>query len=176
MTGFTTKRNTKTKSNTTCITGLDSWLEAWSLYAGVLTTSNPQIAPDLFQYQTFITRSIRRFLSSFRAYWLSADATKCTTACFVCGSPNHLATECPLKQSDTSRCPVCNTAGHSARKCPNLIPERQAQSMAKPDDDSICSIYNCRGSCFRSSRCPYSHSWDPGESIRKGMEWHCILP
>ena len=58
-------------ASTKPITGLDTWLEAWSIYASVLVLYKPELAPDLFRYQGFITRSSRRF----QAYaWLQYDA------------------------------------------------------------------------------------------------------
>ena len=50
---------------------LDTWLEAWTLYATVLATTKPQLAPELFKYQTFITRMSQRF----QPYaWLQYDS------------------------------------------------------------------------------------------------------
>ena len=134
------------------ITGLDTWLEAWSIYAGVLVSYKPELAPDLFRYQNFITQQSRRFKAyawlqydaQFRlklasnpsikwsdsdteliATWLSADAAREKPACFACGNPEHLASDCPWKVSGTSNssvlnCPVCNASGHAARDCPKL--------------------------------------------------------
>ena len=53
------------------ITNLDTWLEAWSLYATVLTVAKPRLAPDLFRYWSFITRASR----IFQPYaWLQYDS------------------------------------------------------------------------------------------------------
>ena len=56
------------------------------------------------------------------ATWLSADAV---LNCFTCGSPEHMASACPNKDSEKSsslRCPVCSVHGHVARNYPNLAP------------------------------------------------------
>ena len=132
------------------ITGLDTWLEAWSIYAAVLAAYKPKLAPDLFRYQCFITRQSRRFKTyawlqydaQFRlklatnpgmkwsqtdpeliATWLSADAAKAKPTCFACGNPDHIASDSPLKASEQTlhlRSPVCNVVGHAARECPQL--------------------------------------------------------
>ena len=65
--GSSSKRSTSTRS----IAGLESWLEAWSIYAAVLSSHKPHLAPQLFPYQAFITRSSCRF----QPYaWLQYDA------------------------------------------------------------------------------------------------------
>ena len=192
MAGKSSKSRRATQSR--CITSLDTWLEAWSLYATVLAAAKPQIAPDLFKYQSFITRTSRRFQtyawpqydSQFRlklaanpsmrwsisdpeliATWLSADATKIKQPCFTCGSPDHFATNCPLKPLSTApglRCPVCNKVGHTARECPMLSHNTVSQPRSGTalqrgalDDDRYCRVYNKCGFCFRGSRCPYPH-------------------
>ncbi len=181
--GNASKRPTSTRS----ITGLDSWLEAWSIYAAVLSAHRPDVAPDLFQYQAFITRSSTKFQpyawlqydAQFRmkmasdpagswsstdselvATWLSADATKRQATCFSCGSPDHLSAECPLRTSkrSASPCPVCNITGHLARDCPQLVGDKQSKPGTGGDEDRYCRIYNRRGTCFRGSKCPYYHA------------------
>ena len=159
MAGKSTKSRRATQSR--CITNLDTWLEAWSLYATVLVTAEPHLAPDLFKYQGFITRTSRRFQtyawlqydSQFRlklaanptmrwsvsdpeliATWLSADATKIKQPCFTCGSPDHFAPNCPLKAPSTApglRCPVCNKVGHSARECSMLSRDFRSQPRSQ---------------------------------------------
>ena len=134
------------------IAGLDSWLEAWSIYASVVCAYTPNVAPQLFKYQAFISRCSAKFLphawlqydQQFRmklasdpklswsvadpeliASWLSAEATKPKRACFTCGSPDHFSTDCPSRATASTpqlRCPVCNTIGHVARQCPSLTP------------------------------------------------------
>jgi hypothetical protein len=169
------------------ITGIDTWLEAWSLFAGVLSSFKPKLAPALFKYQSFITRSSQRFQtyawlqydSQFRlkiasnpgmswatadtelvASWLTADATRQKLACFSCGSPDHLSNDCPLKPAVRAPgicCPVCNTLGHTARDCPLMAP-RSTAKPAKAEDDKYCHLYNKRGTCFRGPKCPYLHT------------------
>ena len=101
------------------------------------------------------------------ATWLSADATKAKLPCFSCSNPDHLAPNCPLKASVSVpglRCPVCNHLGHTARDCSLLSHESTSRVTNQPpvtqattDEDNICRVYNKRGFCFRSPRCPYSH-------------------
>ena len=150
---------TKKATQTRHIASLDMWLEAWTLYATVLTNAKPQLAPELFKYQAFITKTSQRFQpyawlqydSQFRlklaadkfmrwsaadpeltATWLSADATKAKQPCFSCGSPDHLAPHCPLKAQVAApglRCPICNHVGHTARDC-SLLPRENVSNVA----------------------------------------------
>ena len=150
---------TKKATQTRHIASLDTWLEAWTLYATVLTNAKPQLAPELFKYQAFITKTSQRFQpyawlqydSQFRlklaadkfmrwsaadpeltATWLSADATKAKQPCFSCGSPDHLAPHCPLKVQVAApglRCPICNHVGHTARDC-SLLPRENVSNVA----------------------------------------------
>ena len=178
----------KKSSCTWSITSLESWLEAWSTFAAVLSTHNRDLAPDLFQYQAFITRSSLRFQPyawlqydiQFRlklaanpslrwastdtelvATWLSADAAKRTASCFSCGCPDHLSADCPLRpptKSLTAHCSICKASGHIARDCPQLPSDKRSKSGPEPKDDKYCRIYNRRGSCFRESKCTYYHA------------------
>ena len=131
--GCTISSSVKKSARTRAITGLDTWLEAWSLYAGVLVSFQPELAPDLFRYQNFITRQSRRFKvyawlqydaqlrlklasnpsvklsdvdTELVATWLSADATREKPACFTCGNPEHMDADCPCKASGTDSIPV----------------------------------------------------------------------
>ena len=137
------------KASANRIASLDTWLQAWSLFASVLSTRKPALAPELFSYQAFISRSSSKFQSyawlqydaQFRlkmastrssawgtpdtellASWLSSDATRRKATCFNCGNPDHLFLDCPLKASSYQgpRCPVCNSFRHSARDRPHL--------------------------------------------------------
>ena len=173
-------------AHTRRITGLDTWLEAWSLFAAVQTSAKPYLAPDLFKYQSFIARASYKFQvhawlqydAQFRlklsanpatswatadpeliATWLSADVAKQKPVCFSCGGPDHLASECPLRQVDKPPglpCPVCSRAGHSARDCPQLAPGQQQGSSNKPQDN-YCGLFNRKGSCFRGHKCKFLH-------------------
>ena len=166
------------------IHNLDTWLEAWSVFAGVLTAHKPQLAPDLFSYQAFISRSSRKFHSyawlqydaQFRlklastksmqwsvadpeliATWLSADATQKKSLCFTCGSPEHLAGDCPQKVQAPNlglRCPVCNSNTHVARDCPQLPTTFRGVTRQTTE---TCRLFNKKGSCFRGIKCPYLH-------------------
>ena len=49
------------------VTDLQSWTEAWSVFAAVLTSFYPHLAPRLFSYQHFIALKSRPFLP---AVWL----------------------------------------------------------------------------------------------------------
>ena len=121
----------------------------------------PRLAPDLFKYQSFITRASRRFQpyawlqydSQFRlklatnsslrwsftdpeliATWLSADAAKIKQTCFTCGSPDHFVPDCPLKPSASTsglHCPICNHVGHTACECSLLSREGQHSSGSR---------------------------------------------
>ena len=175
-------------ASTKPITGLDTWLVAWSVYASVLVSYKPELAPDLFRYQGFITRSSRRFQAyawlqydaQFRlklasnptmkwsvtdpelvATWLSADASKHKPACYACGNPEHLSSDCPWKASQTApglRCPVCNTSGHTAQLCPQLSHNKpSAAADSNKADDQFCQLWNRKGSCFCGDRCRYLH-------------------
>ncbi len=189
LSGSTRSSRSSRSHSTRSITGLDTWLEAWSIYAAVLTSYKPDLATGLFQYQAFITRSSCRsqpyawlqYDSQFRlkmalnsdllwsstdpelvATWLSADATKITTTCYSCGSPDHMSNDCPLRgpsNASGSRCPVCNNSGHTARDCPQLAADRRrpANPRQNPRADDHYQQYNRRGSCFRGSKCPYRH-------------------
>ena len=111
------------------ISSLESWLQAWSIFAEVLSAAKPHLASHLFKYQAFIVRSSQRFHQhawlqydmQFRlklaanpsglwstmdtelvATWLSADATKSKKACFSCGSSAHFAPDCPFRYSGAS--------------------------------------------------------------------------
>ena len=159
MVGYSNK--TKKSAQARLITNLDAWLEAWSLYATVLTAAKPRLAPDLFKYQSFITRASRRFQpyawlqydSQFRlklaansslhwsftdpeliAIWLSADVAKIKQTCFTCGSPDHFVPDCPLKPSASTSglcCPVCNHVGHTTCECSLLSHEGQHSSGSR---------------------------------------------
>ena len=182
--GSSSSRSSSTRS----ITGLELWLEAWSIYAAVLSSHKPQLAPQLFQYQAFITRSSSRFQlyawlqydTQFRlklasnphacwsstdpelvATWLSADATKKKSTCFYCGSPDHMSADCPLRASSSIK--------HSASPCPVCnspghtardCPQLAVDKHSKTGskDDKYCRLYNRRGTCFRGSKCPYYHA------------------
>lgn len=187
LVGSARASRTSRSHSTRYITGLDTWLEAWSIYAGVLSSFKPKLGSQLFQYQAFIARSSRRFQpyawlqydSQFRlkiasnpnmswstadselvATWLSADATKRTTVCYSCGSPDHMSPDCPIRASTKlpgSHCPICNTPGHTARECPQQAADRQSTPYPRHDEDKYCRLYNRRGSCFRGQRCPYYH-------------------
>ena len=59
------------KASANLITGLDTWLQAWSLFASVLSSHKPHLAPDLFSYQSFVARSSGKFQSYA---WLQYNA------------------------------------------------------------------------------------------------------
>ncbi len=52
------------------IASLQSWLQAWSTFAEVLSAIFPSCAPHLWRYQAFIVRSSQRFQT---AAWLQYD-------------------------------------------------------------------------------------------------------
>ena len=145
--------------------GLDTWLEAWCVYASVLTAVKPRLAPDMFRYLNYIVLASRRFKpyawlqydTQFRlkmasdpsiswstadpeltATWLSADAVLPRLNCFTCSSPEHMASACPNNDSGKSsslRCPICSVHGHVARSCPNLAPNNQKQQKPSGQPD-----------------------------------------
>lgn len=165
MTGVLRKPKSGHKPEPRGITGLDTWLEAWCVFASVLTAAKPRLAPDLFRYQNYIILASRRFQPhawlqydiQFRlkkasnpsmswstadpeltATWLSADAILPKINCYLCGSPNHLAPVCPTNTAGKSaglRCPVCNGDGHTARSCPTLASTSQKQQKLPPPSD-----------------------------------------
>lgn len=165
MTGVLRKPKSGHKPEPRGITGLDTWLEAWCVFASVLTAVKPRLAPDLFRYQNYIILASRRFQPhawlqydiQFRlkkasnpsmswstadpeltATWLSADAILPKINCYLCGSPNHLAPVCPTNTAGKSaglRCPVCNGDGHTARSCPTLASTSQKQQKLPPPSD-----------------------------------------
>ena len=118
------------------ITSLEAWLQAWSIFAEVLSVARPGISPLLFRYQSFIIRSSQRFQThawlhydrQFRlklaadpsiswasvdtelvATWLSADATRSRRACFKCGSYSHYASSCTKPATES---------GDTSQRCP----------------------------------------------------------
>ena len=136
MSGVLKKPKSGHKPEPRGITGLDTWLEAWCVFASVLMAAKPRLAPELFRYQNYniILASWRfqphawlQYDIQFRlkkasnpsmswttsdpeltATWLSADAILPKISCYLCGSPDHLALVCPT-----------NTAGKSAGlRCP----------------------------------------------------------
>ena len=68
MAGKSTKSRRATQSR--CITSLDTWLEAWSLYATVLAAAKPHLAPDLLKHPSFIIRTSQKFQTYA---WLQYD-------------------------------------------------------------------------------------------------------
>ena len=63
-------KSSRYKSNSQAVASLDTWLEAWSLYAGALASQLPSLAHDLFAYQGFISRNSQKFQPHA---WLSYD-------------------------------------------------------------------------------------------------------
>ena len=61
MTGAFSKSKHSGKTEARGITGLDTWLKAWCVYASVLTAAKPQLAPDLFRYLNYIVLASCRF-------------------------------------------------------------------------------------------------------------------
>ena len=150
------------RSKRSLIANFDMWLEAWNVYAGVLTSHKPGLAPELFQYLAFISRCSCRFQPyawlqydaqfrlkiasnpsmswsvadpEFIASWLTADAIKRKSTCFSCGNPDHLSSDCPLRPSTKEPglcCPVCDTTGHVARDCPQLLQGKPNATTTKP--------------------------------------------
>ncbi len=116
------------------IASLQSWLQAWSTFAEVLSAIFPSCAPHLWRYQAFIVRSSQRFQTAawlqydmlFRrkiaidsdlvASCLAADTLLPQLACYTCGTSGHLASECPTRQasSSTATCHICKAPGHYA--------------------------------------------------------------
>ena len=72
MTGSSAnKRGAGKKALTRQITDLETWLEAWSIYACMLAATKPTLAPELFRYQKFIAKTSR----TYEVYaWLQYEA------------------------------------------------------------------------------------------------------
>ena len=167
------------------ITDFDSWMEAWSLYAAVLSSLHPHLAPRLFHYQHFLTLKSRTFQTKA---WLRYDAefrlklaansswhfeTVDTELWASCFAADGLATASSTSQA----CFSCGSTSHFYAACPqrrlsttraatgpkqdNTRPlgtsREQPSSAPSGDQQEPCYIFNDKGRCFRGQRCPYSH-------------------
>ena len=166
----------------------ESWLEAWSVYAAVLASFYPHLAPRLFSYQHFLTLKSRafqtrawlRYDTEFRLK-LAANAswhfeTVDTELWASCFAADGLASA--QAQQASLACFVCGSTTHLYAACPqrrppanrHLMSLRQTQPRplattsgdlpANPSGEpqEPCLIFNDKGRCFRGSRCPYSHT------------------
>ena len=180
------------------IADFDSWIEAWSVYATVLCSFYPHLAPRLFQYQHFLALKSKsfqpkawlRYDTEFRLKLAANDSwhfeqvdTELWVSCFAADS---LASG----QSAPLACYVCGSTTHLFAACPQrrVTPRQptgpskydQARPQAAPgrdlpagptgDQQEPCFIFNDKGRCFRGNRCPYSHTCTHcgGQHARRG--------
>ena len=61
ITGVLRKPKSSHKPEPQGISSLDTWLEAWHVFASVLTAAKPRLAPDLFRYQNYVVLASRHF-------------------------------------------------------------------------------------------------------------------
>ena len=77
MSGTSRKPKHGSKAETRSIMGVDTWLEAWCIYASALTAAKPQLALDLFRYLNYIVLASHRFkLYACLQYDTHADQAK----------------------------------------------------------------------------------------------------
>ena len=126
------------------ITDFASWLEAWSVYATVLCSYYPHLAPRLFLYQHFLTLKSRSFQTTawlrydteFRLKLAANDSwhfeevdTELWASCFAA---DGLASA-PV-QSPPLACYACGSTTHLYAACPQrrMTGTRQPAGLAKP--------------------------------------------
>jgi hypothetical protein len=169
------------RSQPAAITDLTSWAEAWSVFAAVLCSFYPHLAPRLFLYQHFLTLKSRSFRT---AAWLRYDSefrlklaannswhfeTVDTELWASCFSADGLAPSSPA--SSPLACYSCGSLTHLYAACPQRrrstphqltgpAPEQPARAPANPTGErqEPCYIFNDKGCCFRGNRCPYRHT------------------
>ena len=177
----------KSTQRTVAIADFQGWIEAWSIYAAVLASYYPHLAPRLFHYQHFMTLKSRsfqaqawlRYDSEFRlklaangSWHYEAVDTELWASCFA-------ADGLVASQPPPLACYSCGSSAHFYAACPHrrLPSSFRPTAGQKPDQarppatggphppaspggpqQEPCFIYNDKGRCFRGQRCPYSHA------------------
>ena len=192
------KRNgsRRAASHTSTITDYASWAEAWCVYAAVLCSFYPHLAPRLFLYQHFVTLKSRSFQA---AAWLRYDAqfrlklaannswdfdavdTELWASCFAADGLSYAT-----PAANTLACFTCGSLSHLYASCPHRrrpAPSQQPPAGPKSDQppsrppgnppgeqQEPCYIFNDKGRCFRGNRCPYLHTCTHcgGQHSRRG--------
>ena len=166
------------------------------MYATVLCSFYPNVAPRLFQYQHFLALKSKsfqpkawlRYDTEFRLKLAANDSwhfekvdTELWASCFAA---DGLASG----QSPPLACYVCGSTTHLFAACPQRrITPRQPTApskydQARPqaaagrdlpatgDQQEPCFIFNDKGRCFRGNCCRYSHTCTHcgGQHARRG--------
>ena len=142
------KRNgsRRAASHTSTITDYASWAEAWCVYAAVLCSFYPHLAPRLFLYQHFVTLKSRSFQATA---WLRYDAqfrlklaannswdfdavdTELWASCFAADGLSHAT-----PAANTLACFTCGSLSHLYASCPQRRrPGPSQQPTAGPKSD-----------------------------------------
>lgn len=82
-------------------------------------------------------------------------------SCYECGTPGHLSSSCPNKDSDVRKCYECGTPGHLSSACPNKKNSEVISDENKGTVDSAIASSKKRRTCYEcgipghlSSSCP----------------------
>ena len=129
------------------------------MYAAVLCSFYPHLAPRLFQYQHFLTLKSKSFQTAAWRYGRQPTALRRLhlphppLACYARGSLAHLYTACLQCRQTSSRQPT----GLNKPE-PSRLPTRDPPANPLGDQQEPCYIFNDKGHCFRGNHCPYLHT------------------